>query len=159
MFSLTLVSMISPFSCLPHRGAALSLLLPAHLPCCPQVCFAHNSDKEKLQLSVGFTVGYLRATCLETSVILAGNRMCSEQSPPKSTHTEHAPAAYLCSTVGIQAPEWETAQPRPCRGTRNKLSSLWQVFSAVSPSCDQMLAGCEGRFWSRAARGGSITAL
>lgn len=42
-------------------------------------------------------------------------------------------------------PQWgKTAQPRPCTGTRNELSSLWQVFSAVLPSCDQILAWCEG---------------
>lgn len=138
---------------------ALSLLLPAHLHCCPRLCLAHNSDEEKLQPSIGLTVGEPRATCLETSVILAGNRTCSEQSPPKSIHTEHAPAAYLCSAVRNRAPVGGTAQPRPCTGTRNEQSSLWQVFSAVLPSCDQMLACCEGRFWSRAAWGGSITAL
>lgn len=78
LFSLTLVSMISLFSCPPawlpgeqlRAGVSRRAGSEPHLHCCPQGCSAHSSDKEKLQPSIGFTVGDLRATCLETSDIL-----------------------------------------------------------------------------------------
>lgn len=105
---LALTGLVVPQTCLHHfavflapRGAGSEPAAPSSLPCCPQVCFVQSSDRGKLQPS---SPGDLRAACLEPSVILAGNRTCSEQSPPKSVHTEHAPAAYLCSTVGSQAP-------------------------------------------------------
>lgn len=79
------------------------------------------------------------------------NRMCFKQSPPKSIHTEHAPAAYLCSTVGNQAPLGGNSSAKALQRNKERAEFPLARFQCCFPSCDQMLACREGTFWSRAA--------